>query len=175
MLIHYFNKKENKDKLEADRIYQLLIKNLQFISNNQELSIKKDFNTSFELMTIILFVIFFRYNKKLENKNICQNLINLYILDLDISLREIGIGDISIGKYVKSYVKKLYYRISKYEKIFNNDNFEEFQKFIKKINIQINNNSDAYLSKYLFNFIKNLLKKAEKEDIREFKIIKFDN
>tara|TARA_Y100000590_G_scaffold418185_1_gene518632 strand:- start:1045 stop:1572 length:528 start_codon:yes stop_codon:yes gene_type:complete len=175
MLIHYFNKKENKDKLEANRIYQLLIKNLRIIANNKELSIKKDFNTSFELMSIILFVIFFNYNKKIENKKICQNLINLYISDLDISLREIGIGDISIGKYVKSYVKKLYYRISKYEKIFINNNYDEFEKFIKKINIQINNNSEAYLSKYLFIFIKNLLKKAEKEDIREFKIIKFDN
>ena len=32
------------------------------------------------------------------------------IEDLDKALREIGIGDMSIGKYVKKYVKKFYYR-----------------------------------------------------------------
>ena len=32
---------------------------------------------------------------------------NLYIIDLDKSLRELGIGDMSIGKYVKCIRKKI--------------------------------------------------------------------
>ena len=61
---------------------------------------------------------------------------NLYIADIDKSFRDMGIGDMSIGKYVKSHVKKIYYRISKLEIIVKKNNFIEFRKYIESINIQ---------------------------------------
>ena len=53
----------------------------------------------------------FLFNERII-ENINQILIDLLIADLDYSLREQGIGDMSIGKYVKKYVKKFYYRLS---------------------------------------------------------------
>ena len=41
-------------------------------------------------------------------KKINEELVKNLIVDLDKSMREIGIGDMSIGKYVKKYVKKFY-------------------------------------------------------------------
>ena len=58
-----------------------------------------------------------QHDRKLYSK-VNDELVSLFISDLDESLREKGIGDMSIGKYVKSYVKKFYFRISK----FPNDN-----------------------------------------------------
>ena len=58
-------------------------------------------------------------------------MISLFIADLDESLREKGIGDMSIGKYVKSYVKKFYFRISKFPKdnnVYKNESFIEYLK-----------------------------------------------
>ena len=55
----------------------------------------------------------------------------MFISDIDESLREKGIGDISIGKYVKSYVKKFYFRITKFPKdnnVFKNETFIEYLK-----------------------------------------------
>ena len=46
-----------------------------------------------------------------------KSLLILFIKDLDESLSLRGIGDMSIGKYVKSYVKKFYFRLSKFPKI----------------------------------------------------------
>ena len=63
-------------------------------------------------------------------------MISLFISDLDESLREKGIGDISIGKYVKSYVKKFYFRITKFPKdnnVFKNETFIEYLKIIDLI------------------------------------------
>ena len=97
---------------------------------------------------------------------------NIFINDLDKSLRELGIGDMSIGKYVKSYVKKAYFRFKKLEIIIENNNFEEFNKFIKKINIQYTEKDNLILSDYFFSYIKNLLKKAKKEEISKFKFNK---
>ena len=56
---------------------------------------------------------------------------SLFISDLDESLREKGIGDMSIGKYVKSYVKKFYFRISKFpddNNLYKNESFIEYLK-----------------------------------------------
>ena len=57
---------------------------------------------------------------------------NIFIKDLDISLREIGIGDMSIGKYVKHYTKKFYYRISILERIFEEDDLDKFRDYLDK-------------------------------------------
>ena len=69
-------------------------------------------------------------NKKTYLK-VNDELISLFISDLDESLREKGIGDMSIGKYVKSYLKKFYFRISIFPKsnnLYNNETFIEYLK-----------------------------------------------
>ena len=165
MILHYFNKKENKDKKIANKIYLSLIDFIQLILNKSDIKIKKDFNSSFELMTIFLFSIFFAYKKKIKNKDINQYLMNLYIIDLDKSLRELGIGDMSIGKYVKSYVKKFYYRISQLEIIFIANNYKQFDKYINKINILSQSNNHSDLSKSLFIAVNDLFKRAKKNDL----------
>ena len=172
MVLHYFNKKENKDKIIARRIYKDIIANVKFILNKKNLLIKKNFNSSFELIVIFLFIVFISYKTKKENLQINQILFEIFINDLDKSLREEGIGDMSIGKYVKSYVKKAYFRFKKLEIIIKDNNFNEFNKFIKKINIQYTEKDNLILSDYFFSYIKNLLKKAKKEEISKFKFNK---
>ena len=56
------------------------------------------------------------FNKNDINNN--QILMDYFIRDIDHSLRLSGIGDMSIGKYVKTYVKKFYFRVSELEKFF---------------------------------------------------------
>ena len=81
---------------------------------------------------------FIRKNLLQDNRTqylkVNEELISLFISDLDESLREKGIGDMSIGKYVKSYVKKFYFRISKFPNENNLDN-EIFIEYLKLINI----------------------------------------
>ena len=74
-------------------------------------------------------------NRK-EFLKVNDELISFFISDLDESLREKGIGDISIGKYVKSYVKKFYFRISKFPKnnnLYKNDSFLDYLKITNLI------------------------------------------
>ena len=171
MVLHYFNKKENADKMTAKQVYLSCIKNINIIVKNKEFHIKKDFKSTFELIVLFLFIIFYAYKKDKKNSLINQYIMNLFIEDLDKSFRDIGIGDMSIGKHVKSYVKKMYYRFSKLENIIIKDNFEEFLQYIKKINIQKNLNNNDLLSKFLFTIINNSLKSAKKNDLSQFEII----
>ena len=65
-----------------------------------------------------------------------KNLVN----DLDTSLRDIGISDMSIGKYVKKYVKKFYYRLKILDLIFKNDDNEEFYNYLNSLEFVNKNN-----------------------------------
>ena len=165
MFLHYFKKKENKDKSVSSNLYKSIVQSTQIISNKLEFNIKNEFNSYFELILILLFSVLFAYKKNEKIKLINQELMNLFILDIDHTLREKGIGDMSIGKYVKTYVKKIYYRISKLDNIFLNDDYLSFEKYMKMINIQKKTDNQKNFTQYLFNTINISKKYAKKEDI----------
>ena len=137
MLLHYFYKKENKEKNYVNDIYSKNIKlSIRFIQSSNYI-LKKDFQTSFEIFS--LFLIFHLKNFKdfkIKNyKKINQELINLFVIDLDYSFREIGIGDMKIGKYVKTFIKKFYFRLSAMEEILNTKDLNKSVEFISNLNI----------------------------------------
>ena len=137
MLLHYFYKKENKEKNFVNDIYSKNLRlSVKFIKSSNYI-LKKDFQTSFEIFS--LFLIFhlknFKDHKFKNYEKINEELIALFVNDLDYSFREIGIGDMKIGKYVKTYVKKFYFRLSAMEEILNTKNSNKIAEFISKLNI----------------------------------------
>ena len=83
-------------------------------------------------------------SKKRINEELIKNLVN----DLDKSLRDVGISDMSIGKYVKKYVKKFYYRLKILDPIFENDNNQELLNYLNSLEFINKNNSNE-----LFNLL----------------------
>ena len=138
MILQYFKKKENKEQIIATKQYKQVIYESNIFLNDNNFFIKKDYKTSFEIVSIFL-IMFIRINLLQDNKKkfliVNEELISLFIADLDESLREKGIGDMSIGKYVKSYVKKFYFRISKFPNDNNLYNNEQFIEYLKVINL----------------------------------------
>ena len=134
MILQYLKKKENKEQIIAINQYKKILFESKIFLNENHFFKVKDYKTSFEIVSIFL-IMFIRKNLLENNRNkylkVNEELISLFISDLDESLREKGIGDMSIGKYVKSYVKKFYFRISKFPKdnnIYNNEFFIEYLK-----------------------------------------------
>ena len=142
MILQYFKKKENKEQIIATKQYKQVICESKIFLNDNNFFIKKDYKTSFEIVSIFL-IMFIRKNLLKNNRNkyliVNDELISLFIADLDESLREKGIGDMSIGKYVKSYVKKFYFRISKFPDDNNLYNNEAFIEYLKITNLIKNN------------------------------------
>ena len=68
-------------------------------------------------------------------EKINDELIRNFIDDLDKSLRDAGIGDMSIGKYVKKYVKKFYFRIKIIDPVLNNLDNLKLINYLKSIKI----------------------------------------
>ena len=139
MILQYFKKKENKEQIIATEQYKIILAESSIFLDKNNFFRIKDYNVSFEIVSIFL-IMFIRknlleYRRKLYLK-VNDELMSLFISDLDESLREKGIGDMSIGKYVKSYVKKFYYRIRKFpddNNLYNNQSFIEYLKMIDLI------------------------------------------
>ena len=142
MILQYFKKKENKEQIIAEKQYKQIICESKIFLNDNNFFIKKDYKTSFEIVSIFL-IMFIRknllQNNRKQNLIVNEKLVSLFIADLDESLREKGIGDMSIGKYVKSYVKKFYFRISKFPDDNNLYNNEAFIEYLKITNLIKNN------------------------------------
>ena len=137
MFFKYFNSKKNNLNDQSLTFYKEIVNHSNnFIKyNNSDENI--NFNDVFEIFSIV--IIF--YLKKLKDKNtpdskiISQEIIDSFVRDLDQHFREQGIGDMSIGKYVKKYVKKFYYRIKIIDPILNNNEKTVFIKFLKSLKI----------------------------------------
>ena len=134
MILQYFKNKENKEQIIArDQYKKILAESNKFLNENNFFKVK-NYKISFEIVSIFL-IMFIRKNLLNFDRSmylkVNDQLISLFISDLDESLREKGIGDMSIGKYVKSYVKKFYFRISKFpdnNDLYKNETFIEYLK-----------------------------------------------
>ena len=134
MILQYFKKKENKEQIIAIDQYKKILSETNLFLNDNNFFKLKNYKISFEIVSIFL-IMFIRINLLENNRKLYlkvnDELLSLFISDLDESLREKGIGDMSIGKYVKSYVKKFYFRISKFpddNNLYKNETFIEYLK-----------------------------------------------
>ena len=136
MILQYLKKKENKEQIIAKEQYKKILFESKIFLHENNFFKSKDYNTSFEIVCIFL-IMFIRKNLSEDNRKkylkVNDELISLFISDLDESLREKGIGDMSIGKFVKSYVKKFYFRISKFPEgvnLYKNKSFIDYLMII---------------------------------------------
>tara|TARA_Y100000590_G_scaffold450875_1_gene591262 strand:- start:1362 stop:1859 length:498 start_codon:yes stop_codon:yes gene_type:complete len=155
-------------------IYLETINSVKRITKKLNLSENLNFNHTFEITSLLLFCIFFGSKKSSEFENLDlknnQILMDYFIRDIDHSLRLSGIGDMSIGKYVKTYVKKFYYRVSELEILFSkkeNINHNKFNEYLIKYNV-IFNSSDLNYVDNLINDLKILIERSKKQKINQY-------
>ena len=165
MILHYFKSKENKDKKLAINIYPDLIKIVEHIINKNNNLIKKDFENSFQIFSILLFCFFYSKKRKYNHDALSQELLNIFIKDLDFSFRRIGISDMKIGKHVKSYVKKFYFRVKKLEPIFESKDYDQFRSYIIELNFISNKDDRDDVILYLYKFSNKLIKNLKNNNI----------
>lgn len=149
-----FNSKNNKFRVE--KFYN----NIVLLARNENLYVEAGvpdtLDGRFEL--IILHCHFFV--KRLlkigpEEKLFAQNLINFMFKDFDRSLREIGVGDLSVGKRVKFMVSAYYGRVNAYERALNKNN-KNISKVLEK-NLYGTISPDIIKVEYMKGYISNLI------------------
>ena len=151
---------------EYINIYNNLIK----LTRNKKLYKKTDNLDSFSdrlVIFLIHFAFFLKIYKKNNSKKVLQKIYDFIFKQVELSIREIGYGDVSINSKMKKYLNLFHFILSKIEmwdkipikekKVFLEDNLnfqseldyliEYFDKYI----IFLSNNTLNYFSKDVIN------------------------
>tara|TARA_B100000965_G_scaffold99731_1_gene81750 strand:+ start:1454 stop:1927 length:474 start_codon:yes stop_codon:yes gene_type:complete len=137
-------------------IYNNLIK----LTRNKLLYAKMSKKESFSDRLIIFFFhfgFFLKVYKTNANSKELQNLYNYIFKQIELSIREIGYGDVSINKNMKKYVNLMYSIIDKIE-LWEKLNLNEKSKFISKF-LNVNEKS-SFFTDYFNKYIDYLTKKS---------------
>ncbi len=138
-------------------IYNNLIK----LTRNKNLYLKLKKKDTFSDRLIILlfhFGFFLKYYKSDISKKESQKLFDFLFRQIELSIREIGYGDVIVNKKMKSYINLFYSIIEKIELWDKSKNLDK-QLFLKSY-LNIDNNFEFYVNyfdKYRSFLLKNTL------------------
>ena len=154
--------------IEYLNIYNNLIKLTR--NKNLYLSLKNKDTFSDRLIILLFhFGFFLQFYKDEATKKDSQNLFDFVIKQIELSIREIGYGDVSINKKMKDYVNLFYLILEKIEKWHSLEKSKKTNLIADLININRDNDLLAnYFDKYREFLINNPLKNFRK-DIIEIK------
>ena len=147
-------------------IYNNLIK----LTRNKNLYLNLERNDEFSdrlLFLMFHFALFLKKFKSEINKKQSQELFDFFVRQIELSIREIGYGDVSVNKKMKEYVNMFYAILDKIEvtdmsidenianffrKIFNLDkNIKVYANYYKKYNEYLSNNTLNNFTKDIIN------------------------
>ena len=152
--------------------YLNIYNNLVKLTRNKNLYLKLKNNDTFSDRLIILFFhfsFFLQIYKKELPKSEAQKLFDFFIRQIELSIREIGYGDVSVNKKMKDYVNLFYSILDKIDKWESLDNKKKTALIGSFLNLRDENDEmSIYYSKYRDFLIKNTLKIFTK-DILELK------
>ena len=146
-------------------IYNNLIK----LTRNKKLYIKLEKNDTFSDRLIFLFLhlaLFFkRFKSSIPSKNL-QELFDFTIKQIELSIREIGYGDVTINKKMKEYVNLFYSIVEIIESTDLNNDKNQLFLFKKYLNTEKNMDFFIdYFNKYRIFLTKNTLNNFTKDII----------
>ena len=149
-------------------IYNNLIK----LTRNKNLYLNLKNNDTFSDRLIILlfhFGFFLKIYKNENSKKESQDLFDFFVRQIELSIREIGYGDVSVNKKMKEYVNLFFSILEKIEKWDNLEKLKKKDTIANLMNIKEDNVLFVnYFDKYSDFLSKNSLKIFTK-DILELK------
>jgi cytochrome b pre-mRNA-processing protein 3 len=103
-------------KAAAERLYAALVAQAREPAFYREGRVPDSLDGRFELVALHAFLLLRRLQTEGQaGAGLAQALFDRMFVDMDESLREIGVGDLSVGKRVKAMAKAFYGRAAAYE------------------------------------------------------------
>lgn len=109
-----FNRGQSAE--DARAVYDIVTAQARRETFYRDLSVPDTVDGRFEMLTLHMFLVLRRLKSGPDKaEGFSQRLFDFMFDDMDASLREMGAGDMGVGKRVKSMVEAFYGRVSSYE------------------------------------------------------------
>ncbi|RZJ04398.1 MAG: ubiquinol-cytochrome C chaperone [Brevundimonas sp.] len=100
----------------GEPLYELAVRQARQPRFYTTLGVADRIDARFELYTLHVLILVLRLRDEGEQgAEVAQGLFNVYVSALDHALRELGVGDISVGKKMRKLGEALYGRMTAYE------------------------------------------------------------
>ena len=146
----------NKNIFKYNDLYNKIISLTREKFFYTEISLKDELITRIYLVLFHLGFILELLKKNSKNKKLAQNIYDSFFINIDLHLREIGHGDVSVNKKMKDLIK-LFYEILLYCEQWDTIGSKDKMKFLKNL-FDNNNEMDfdkqkllIYLDNYRYN------------------------
>ena len=125
--------RQRPDERQGDALYALAVEQARQPAFYTTLGVADRIDARFELYTLHVLILFLRLKQDGERGEVAaQKLFDTYISSLDNTLRELGVGDVSVGKKMRKLGEALYGRMSAYEKALREGDHDGFQASIAR-------------------------------------------
>jgi cytochrome b pre-mRNA-processing protein 3 len=164
----FFNKK-NKEIVElCVTLYKLIVKQARTKEFYLNLKVPDTIDGRFELIILHFFLLERTLDKEIKKDQlIYKELLEIMYKDFDMSLREIGVGDLSVGKKIYQMTEAFSGRLFAYRKFNNKKNFSSMEKTIKKNIYGTLNNIDTKYVEIIKSYIIDSMEYIDKSLIYE--------
>ena len=129
----FFNKK-NKDLIKLSRVlYKLIVEQARTKAFYINLKVPDTIDGRFELVVLHFFLLERRLDKKIKKDQlIYKELLEIMYKDFDMSLREMGVGDLSVKKKIYHITEAFSGRLFAYREFSKKNNINEIRATIKR-------------------------------------------
>ena len=162
-----FFKKKNKEIVKlAVNLYRLIVKQSRKSEFYLSLKVPDTIDGRFELIILHFFLLERTFDKKIKKDQlIYKELLEIMYKDFDMSLREIGVGDLSVGKKIYQMTEAFSGRLFAYRKFNNKKNFSSMGTTIKRNIYGTVNNIDEKYVEIIKSYITDSMEHIDKSKI----------
>ena len=108
--------RQRPDERQGDALYAVAVEQARQPAFYTALGVADRIDARFELYTLHVLILFLRLKQDGERGEVAaQKLFDTYISSLDNTLRELGVGDVSVSKKMRKLGESLYGRMNAYE------------------------------------------------------------
>jgi cytochrome b pre-mRNA-processing protein 3 len=108
--------RNGSERLAAGRLYASLVEQARRPEFYARLGVPDTLDGRFEVLTLHAYLALNRLKRDRACAAVAQALVDAFIDDMDANLREMGAGDLGVGRRVKTMATALYGRIAAYER-----------------------------------------------------------
>jgi len=119
----------------AHSLFCVVIEQSRHAAFYQNSAVEDTLDGRFDVMAIHMTMILYKLDqhKEFEDaKVIKRNLQETMFDNLDLSLREIGVGDLGVGKKIKVMAEAFYGRMKVYQALFENKNYDKMAETLQR-------------------------------------------
>jgi cytochrome b pre-mRNA-processing protein 3 len=113
--------RRDRGREPAERLYAVLVSQARRPEFYVALGVPDTVDGRFELVALHIFLVLRRLRGEAGAAAIAQALVDLFVEDMDASLREMGAGDLGVGRRVRHMAEALYGRIAAYDAVAASD------------------------------------------------------